>query len=73
MSSNDSDDKQPNATTKGGGQATLRKMFIRVAARVVKENKFTCNEMREVIELARKRGCKTWKINSTSWRRAIKN
>jgi hypothetical protein len=57
----------------GVGEATRWKIFIKNAARIVRENRLLHVEMRETIELARRRGCEPWKINSTSWRRAIKS
>ncbi len=54
-------------------RATGPKMIIRVAARVVRENKTIHKEMRDKTKVAGKRGCRSWKINSTNWKRTIKN
>jgi hypothetical protein len=73
MSSDDSEDKQTNTKNKWGRGGYSSEIFIKNAGRIVRENRLLCVKMRETIELARRRGYKPWKINSTSWRRAIKS
>ncbi len=48
-------------------------MIIRVAARVVRENETIFEGMGDKTKVARKRGCGIQKINSTNWKRTIKN
>jgi hypothetical protein len=40
--------------------------------RVVRENETICEGMRDKTRVAQKRGCGSWKINSTNWKRTIK-
>jgi hypothetical protein len=54
-------------------RATCPKMIIRVDARVVRGNKTICEGMRDKTRVPQKRGCGSWKINSTNWKRTIKN
>jgi hypothetical protein len=54
-------------------RATCPKRIIRVATRVVRGNKTIRERMRDKTRAAQKRGCRSWKINSTNWKRTIKN
>jgi hypothetical protein len=53
-------------------RATCPKTIVRVATRVVRGNETIHEGMREETRFAQKRGCRSWKINSTNWKRTIK-
>jgi hypothetical protein len=72
VSSDNSKDKRNNMTTKLGGHGFCPKTTIRIAARVVRENETICKGMRDETKVTRKRGCGSWKINYTNWKRTIK-
>jgi hypothetical protein len=56
-----------------GNRATCPKRIIRVAVRVVRGKETIRKGMRDETKVAEKRGCGSWKINSTNWKRTRKN
>ncbi len=72
MSSDDSKDKWNNATTKLGGQGYTSKDNYQSHRKTSQGKRDHLQGMRDETKVARKRGCGSWKINSTNWKRTIK-